>query len=73
MADYNGSHSVASGGDRIRKRQGSTKKRKIAMEKALLRETKQEKEKERVRVMIDLPHERIGLVPAGQRQSEEWA
>lgn len=43
--------------------------------RALLRETKQEEErkKERVRVMIDLPHERLGLVPAGQRQSEEWA
>lgn len=43
-------------------------------DRALLRDTKQEKErkKERVRVMIDLPHERLGSVPAGQQQSEEW-
>lgn len=28
---------------------------------------------ERKRVMIDLPHERLGRVPSGQQQSEEWA
>ena len=55
---------------------GGTKKKKDCDKEAtaLLRDTKQEKErkKERVRVMIDLPHERLGSVPAGQRQSEEW-
>lgn len=43
--------------------------------RALLRGTRQEKErkKERVKVMIDLLHERLGSAPAGQRQSEKWA
>lgn len=44
MADYNGSHSVASGGDRIRGGGGQKEKDCNREARVLLRETKEEKE-----------------------------
>lgn len=55
MADYNESHFVASGGDRIRGRGGQKEKDCDREARALLRETKQEKERKKKSESDDRP------------------